>query len=172
MRVHASAASRAAIASRTCRSHWGVETRGKPEFWAWTLSRSMSGMKWYMPAIGAHRSRTASARPCGAWSRTRRIPAALSTIETLMPRTPNAEPTPTPDQHSRSVHLALHRLGEPGRDRGRVGDRGAHDDRLGAGPTGGSGLIGRVDAAFGDEHRGQTGIADGADEFEIGAGDR
>jgi hypothetical protein len=54
----------------------------------------------------------------------------------------------------------------------RVRDRGAHDDRLGAGPTGGSGLIGRVDAAFGDEHRGQTGIADGADEFEIGAGDR
>src|SRR5699024_9105767 len=68
--------------------------------------------------------------------------------------------------------LALNRLGEPGRDRRRVGDRSAHDDRLGAGPTGGSGLIGCVDAAFGDEHRSQTGLTDGADEFEIGAGDR
>src|SRR5699024_1169681 len=68
--------------------------------------------------------------------------------------------------------LALNRLGEPGRDRRRVGDRSAHDDRLGAGPTGGSGLIGCVDAAFGDEHRSQTGLTDGADEFEIGAGYR
>src|SRR5699024_12793388 len=68
--------------------------------------------------------------------------------------------------------LALNRLGEPGRDRRRVGDRRAHDDRLGAGPTGGSGLIGCVDAAFGGEHRSQTGLTDGADEFEIGAGDR
>src|SRR5699024_5570027 len=175
-RDHASAASRAAIASRTCRSHWGVESRGKPKFWAWTLSRSMSGMKWYMPDIGAHSSRTASARTCGVWSRTRRIPAALSITEMLMARTLNVDPTPRStrllDQHSRSVRLALNRLGEPGRDRRRVGDRSAHDDRLGAGPTGGSGLIGCVDAAFGDEHRSQTGPTDGADEFEIGAGDR
>src|SRR5690606_4598737 len=82
MRVHASAATRDSRPSRTCSI---AESGRKPKFcWCTVAMSTPPGMKWYIPAIGAHMSRMRSARSFASAVRTRFMPEALSIIEMVM----------------------------------------------------------------------------------------